>query len=166
MTGDAKYLHHKRELISKHGYADNILNQKMFYPPEENHSDDELAFLPYYALVRHETDTKLQSIWMRSMRRSWGAQRNERASLWDIIYGVGVVQGGGNEDFGLPGAVETLRNWPLDLRTWGIDVAGRADTLLDPVPDRFGKPQVLEVVPMDERPVGKWNSNPYSGGST
>lgn len=166
MTGDAKYLDHKRELISKHGYADSILNQKMLYPPEENHSDDELAFLPYYGLVLHETDPELRRIWMRSLKRAWEAQRKEKASLWDIIYGAGLVQKGGKEDFGLPGAVETLRNWPLDLRTWGIDVVGRADTLIDPVPDRFGKPHVLEVVPVDERPVGKWNASPYSGGST
>ncbi len=161
MTGNPKYLEHKRKLIVEYGYADNILNQKMTYPPEENHSDDELAFLPYYGLLKYETDPALKEIWKKSIHRSWEAQRQEKASLWEFIYGSAE-----NDDFNLPGAVETLRNWPLDLRTWGVDVLGRTDTTTDQVPDRFGRPQVLEILPVDERPVAKWNSNPYSGGST
>ena len=161
MTGDTKYRDCKYELITKHGYAENILNQKMTYPPEENHSDDELAFLPYYGLLKYETDPALKKIWAESLRRSWETQRKEKASLWNIIYGTS-----GAADFLLEDAIDNLRNWPLDLRTWGVDVAGRTDTLIDPVPDRFGKPQVLQVLPIDERPMAKWNANPYSIGST
>ncbi|MFO0897190.1 MAG: hypothetical protein U0836_07145 [Pirellulales bacterium] len=71
ITGDPKYAAVARELIEKHAYATNTIDQKLLWPPHAvNHSDDELAFLSYYPLLRYERDTKLaRCTWPASAAR-------------------------------------------------------------------------------------------------
>ncbi len=46
-----------QELIEKHAYATNTVQQKQVWPPYfVNHSDDELAFLSYYPLLMLERE--------------------------------------------------------------------------------------------------------------
>jgi len=49
----------------------------------------------------------------------------------------------------------------MDLITWGIDNSGRRDIAFDVESGRFGELQTVEVLPLDELPIAKWNSNPY-----
>ena len=61
ITGDAKYSRAAKELIEKHAYAMNTIDQKMLWPQDAvNHSDDELAFLAYYPLLWYERGPKLR----------------------------------------------------------------------------------------------------------
>lgn len=156
LTGDAKYQKAYMELITKHHYALNTLDQKITVPGEVNHSDDELAFLSYYALLRYETDPNLRAIYLMSLERSWQIERPERNPLWNFIYGAHTGNPCGVED-----AVRTLEEIPLDLLDWPVHNSHRADLKWDEVAGRFGERQVTDPLPFDERPMMKWNGNPY-----
>ena len=77
-----------RELIQEHGYALNTVDQKITKEGHVNHSDDELAFLSYYPLLRYERDPHLRALYLSSLERSWQIERPERCSLWNVIYGA------------------------------------------------------------------------------
>jgi hypothetical protein len=157
VTGDSQYLDESQRLIREFGYAGNMLNQKVETPWEVNHSDDELAFLPYYSLLLYEDVPTLRGIYLRSLERSWQIEIPEQSALWNIIYGA--VSG---KECRIQEAVETLRDWPLDLIDWQVDNAHRLDVLIDRDLSRFGGTQLLQVLPPDERPLMRWNGNPYS----
>jgi hypothetical protein len=59
-------------------------------------------------------------------------------------------------------AIQTLRHIPMDLITWTVTNSHRLDVAIDPNLDRFGHKQSLIALAPDERPVMKWNGNPYS----
>lgn len=144
------------DLIHHHHYALNTVRQKLIFPAEVNHSDDELAFLAYYSLLRYEEDPALRTLYLLSLERSWQIERPERNPLWNFIYGA--VTG---HPCDVEASVQTLREIPLDLVDWRMVNSHRADMALDERPGRFGEQQSIEVLPYDERAVGKWNSNPY-----
>ncbi len=163
MTGEEKYQRAYLELIKKHHYGLNVIDQKVLRPGSINHSDDELAFTAYYPLLKYERDPDLRAMLDMSMRRSWAIERPERCPWFNFIYGA--VTG---DPCDIEGAVRTLREIPMDLRYWAVRNSLRADLPLDPHADRFRHPQATEALPADERPMFKWNGNPYEldgGGS-
>lgn len=64
-------------------------------------------------------------------------------------------------DFDLNGAIQTLKEIPLDLVDWTVKNSERKDIKLRLYRDRFGKKQSEEVLPFYERPIMIWNANPY-----
>jgi len=54
-----------------------------------------------------------------------------------------------------------LREIPLDLRHWDVRNSHRPDVALDPDAGRFREAQSREALPAGERPMMKWNGNPY-----
>ena len=147
-----------QELIEKHRYHLLTRNQKIMVPGAINHSDDELAFLSYYPLLRYETDPALQTVYRQSLERSWQIERPERNPLWNVIYAAGS----GAEAYDRDAAVRTLREIPMDLVQWSIRNSHRRDVPIDPMADRFKRPQALIVLPYDELPMSKWNGNPFA----
>ena len=61
----------------------------------------------------------------------------------------------------------TLERIPMGLIEWDVRNSHRRDLALSGERDRFARVQILAVLPPDERPVQKWNSNPHApdGGS-
>ncbi|HEY3128234.1 MAG TPA: hypothetical protein VGL91_02135 [Acidobacteriota bacterium] len=59
-------------------------------------------------------------------------------------------------------AIQTLQQIPMDLITWDVTNSHRLDIVLDPNLDRFHRQQSLLVLSPDERPLMKWNGNPYA----
>jgi hypothetical protein len=57
--------------------------------------------------------------------------------------------------------VETLREIPLDPRHWDVRNGQRPDVPRHPDRGRFGEEQSASVLPAGERPLMKWNGNPY-----
>ena len=49
----------------------------------------------------------------------------------------------------------------MDMIEWSVQNSHRIDLKLVPDKDRFNRAQLSEVLAPDERPVAKWNSNPY-----
>jgi len=151
------------DLINTHRYHLLTRNQKIMVPGSINHSDDELAFLSYYPLLRYETAPKLLEVYRLSLERSWQIERPERNPLWNFIYAAGT----GAKEFDRVESLRTLREIPMDLIKWDVRNSHRQDLPIDPMTDRFKRRQALIVLPYDELPMWKWNGNPYNadGGS-
>jgi len=157
ITGNTRYARVYDELVKK-GYAQNTLQQRINIPGHVNHSDDELAFLSYYPLLLYEENPELRKIYLRSITRSWNIEKPERNPLWNFIYRLAFKK---KVDFDSEGAVQTLREIPLDLVTWTVRNSHRKDIKFRFYRDRFGRKQTWTVLPFYERPIMKWNENPY-----
>jgi hypothetical protein len=91
-----------------------------------------------------------------------GYEKLERNTLEHAVSLSAVAD---DDDFA--GAVQTLREWPVDPREWLDDNSHRVDAELD-VNDRFDAPQLKTVFPYDEIRAMQWNGDPYAvtGGSS
>jgi len=49
----------------------------------------------------------------------------------------------------------------MDLIEWTVRNSSRRDVTVDASHDRFGQRESTTLLPPDERPVMKWNSNPF-----
>ena len=162
MTANAQYRTRYeaayQDLIKTHRYHWLTRNQKVVVPGSINHSDDELAFLSYYPLLRYETDPALLAVYKQSLERSWQIERPERNPLWNVIYAAGT----GAAEFDRDLSIRTLREIPMDQVEWTVKNSNRQDVPVDPLSDRFQRRQALIVLPYDELPMSKWNGNPYA----
>jgi hypothetical protein len=162
LTGNAQYRARYQaaynDLVTTHKYHWLTRNQKIMVPGHINHSDDELAFLSYYPLLRYETDAALLEVYKQSLERSWQIERPERNPLWNVIYAAGT----GAREFDRVETLRTLQEIPLDTIDWTVRNSQRRDVQVDPMSDRFGHRQALTVLPYDELPMSKWNGNPYN----
>jgi hypothetical protein len=162
LTGNAgfrvKYQAAYDDLVRTHKYHWLTRNQKVMVPGHINHSDDELAFLSYYPLLRYETDPKLLDVYKQSLERSWQIERPERNPLWNVIYAAGT----GAAEFDRAESLRTLQEIPMDTIEWSVTNSHRLDVPVDPMSDRFHRRQALIVLPYDELPMSKWNGNPYN----
>jgi hypothetical protein len=161
VTGDARFEDAYQDLINNYALADLALDAAIYFPLITNHSTDELLFLAYYPLLRYETDTVLRAKYLDGLRRTWGFNRIEQSSFFDITFGALSL---GQEDFDLPAAMDNLREIPLDLVEWTMKNSDRQDIELDPLPNRFGEvisATDMPPLPPDERPVMIWNGDPF-----
>src|SRR4030095_6095998 len=63
ITGDSKYGSASRDLIDRHGYAHNAMYPKVHNGPGSgNQSDDEMAFMCFYSLLRYSRDESLKAL--------------------------------------------------------------------------------------------------------
>jgi hypothetical protein len=154
----ARYQRAYDDLINTHKYHLLTRNQKIMVPGHINHSDDELAFLSYYPLLRYETDPTLLDVYKQSLERSWQIERPERNPLWNVIYASGTSA----REFDRDESLRTLQEIPMDTIGWAVSNSQRQDVPIDPMSDRFGYKQALIVLPYDELPMSKWNGNPYN----
>ena len=156
ITGNSKFQDAYQYLVREHHYALNTIDQKIMPPGIVNHSDDELAFLAYYTLLTYEKDPDLRALYLLSLERGWQYERPEHCPLWNFIYGALTGNHCDAEE-----AILTLEQIPMDLITWTMRNSHRADIPLDESPGRFDEPQSVAAIPADERPVMRWNGNPY-----
>ncbi len=156
VTGDPKFESAYQTLVKKHHYVENMIQQKNYGPFDINHSDDELAFLPYYTLFCYANDAELLPFYKQSMQRSWNVEQADRIPIWNIIASFAL-----QKDCDLKIALEELQQIPMDLITWRMENSHRWDLPQDQLVDRFGKPQAIRPIPTPERGVSKWNSNTY-----
>ena len=153
----ARYQAAYKDLVETHHYHFLTRNQKVMVPGHVNHSDDELAFLSFYPLLRYEPDPELLGIYRQSLERSWQIERPERNPLSNVIYAVGT----GAAEFDRAESLRTLHEMPVDQVQWTVKNSNRKDVPVDPMADRFQHAQALIVLPYDELPMWKWNGNPY-----
>ncbi|HEX4071628.1 MAG TPA: hypothetical protein VHX68_10670, partial [Planctomycetaceae bacterium] len=159
IVGKPRYEQVARELIEKHGYARNTVKQKI--KEAANHSDDELAFLAYYPLLKYERDPKLRELYLASIRRSWEIARPEQSPLFNYIYAAALQADHWTNatarppiaevpptDYDADACVEWFREVPTDLVDWMVDNSGRNDASAKPFS-------------VFERGILKWNGNPY-----
>lgn len=159
ITGDERYARAYADRIQR-GYAAHVVHYRRWPGGGEiNFSDDELAYLSFDPLLRYERDPRLRETYLDSLRFTWSQIRPDRNPLWNFI---SVASGAGpmTPDV-LDDSRRTLERIPLDLVTWSVRNSHRRDVALHADKDRFDKPQLVAVPAPDERPVTKWNANPY-----
>ncbi len=54
-------------------------------PDDDNYSDDELTFFPYYTMFTSAGAQKYP-VFSSSLRRTWSLCRSLRSDLWNAIY--------------------------------------------------------------------------------
>ena len=167
MTGKAVYKEKALELLEKHGYLENITASMRLLRPtkgfihlgiemgdEWNHSDDELAFVTYWVLYRFALNDDLKSRFGAAIKDHWDMEKAEQSPFWNFIYA-----GCGGADCDAPGAVWTLRGFPLDTITWRVENAHRKD--LTPMSENFRKQELEELLPPGERHIVRCNTQPF-----
>jgi hypothetical protein len=164
ICGDAKYGAKYRELIEKHHYLLNLVEQKIAHPWFlVNHSDDQMAFMVYYCLLSLEKDPDTRRVLLQSMERSWKMERAEASPFFNFVYGT--VTGSRCD---VEASVSTLQDWPWELIDWEMRGTHRADvTVLQTRKRGRVMAQTTVPLPISERRLMRWNGNPYQcdGGS-
>lgn len=180
VTKDPRYQIVARELIERHGYAVNLLYPKYTLGVGGgNQSDDEMALMNYYHLLKYETDPVVKAIAARSLHAYWQLERPERNPFFNVLAAVSLegltyTTPFEVETLTLPVAawrddtLDTLRRFPLDLVDHGLQNSHRLD--IEPLPAHIrggGRAAGLlkrdgKVLPVDERMVFHWNVDPYA----
>jgi hypothetical protein len=179
IVGGTRYQAASKELIERHGYAINTVWQKHIWPPVVNHSDDELAFLCYYPLLRYERDPALRKIYIASLERSWRIERPEVSPLFDFIYAACRQAERWTDTEKRPSegwvdpkkydrelCLDWFRDVPADLIDWSVKNSDRQD-LGEVKMSRHRRVSSTRVLNVAERPLMRWNGDPYEldGGS-
>lgn len=179
MTGEPHFDEAYRRLIRDHHYDTNLMVPKIQVGPGSgNQSDDEMAFMCFYSLLKYETDAALRQKYALALADYWAVERLERNPLFNIaaaasLQGARFENAYGTLDLAARGdwledSLDSLRRLPLDRIDWGHRNSHR----LDLVPVRAlisedeGRPvsgyrRDGKALPVDERYFSFWNHNPY-----
>ena len=159
ITGEARFAEAYQDRVRR-GYAKHMrLYRRWSGGGEVNFSDDELAYLSYQPLLKYERDPKLRKEYLDGLKFTWSQIRPDRNPLWNYISAAG---GAGRMTRAIRDeSRRTLERIPLDMIEWTTRNSHRQDVRQQPARDRFERTQLAEVLAPDERPVEKWNSNPY-----
>jgi hypothetical protein len=157
VTSDAKYGAEMKKVAEDLGYLQiaGTLKQRRI---ELNYSDEELAMLSFYPLIRYEKNPQYREAILKAMDDWFENERREKNPLWNVIYELGR---GENAEL-RRASIETLERMPLDLRKWRVENSWRKELPLAGAADRFGRRETTVLLPPDERAVMKWNSNPFT----
>ncbi|HPN33029.1 MAG TPA: hypothetical protein PK843_00825 [bacterium] len=190
ITGDAKYRIVADSLIKRHGYLQNLMNMKVQRGiGTGNQSDDEMAFMCYYNLIKYEPDPLRRSQYAASFWLTWRLEAPEMNPLFNFLMaascnGVRYADQWGTHALDATGdwledGVETLKRFPLDRFDWRHDNSRRIDLIrlselgacFDENPQDFPRRGYRvngKVIPVDECHFNHWNRNPFelkTGGS-
>ncbi|MCX6634638.1 MAG: hypothetical protein NT090_06095, partial [Acidobacteria bacterium] len=156
ITGNQRYAREYRKVAFEMKYAE-LATRLLELREELNYSDEELAMLPFCLLFRHERDPKLLALYRTALDQWWRNIQREKNPLWTFIY----LQGRPDAKVDAEGALRTLYRIPMDLAGWTVKNSHRKDVRMASTPDRQGRPEAETLLPPDERPVMKWNGNPF-----
>jgi hypothetical protein len=159
ITGDAKYDVEYQKVARQMGYA-KIATRYRELADEINYSDEELALLSFYTLFRYEREPDLVKLYRQALGGWWHNIARERNPLWNLIAlhsDPSIGERGRLTEEGL----RTLEEIPMDLVNWTVDNSHRSDLKWDSSKDRFKTRQTTTWIRPDERPVMKWNGNPF-----
>lgn len=187
ITGDAKYKEYMQILMDEHGYHQNMLYPKVHMGAGTgNQSDDEMAFMTYYNLMKYESDPELKRRWALSWSHYWRLEEPENNPFFNFAYiamckdvvtitpfaEVPMIP---RSQEWLDESIETLVRFPMDRFAWGHDNSERLDIKYLPPwsylagESRRGRGQGYRpdnnVIPVDERYFNHWNHSPWSLGN-
>jgi hypothetical protein len=159
MTGDARYLEAKAELMELHGYADNAVREKHYSDIRaRDGSNDEMAAQSWYALLRYETDPALRERWVEGWGNSFADMREHQASFWNM-----VEASTGRPDYDIELTARWLRLAPVDMVRWDTHNSHRQD--LAPVPLPYMNDGAVRtdglILPYEERRCDRWNTDSF-----
>eukprot|EP01043_Picozoa_sp_COSAG02_P081857 COSAG02_NODE_20218_length_842_cov_1.419919_1_plen_208_part_10 len=113
------------------GYAENMLNTKIEAPVDDNYSDDQLTFLPYYTFLTTTAEPARRAPALASLERTWQAVKNGRSDLWAVIYmalaaGANTANNQSSRTAQLS-LLWNLQTWPMELINWNTSNDDRID---------------------------------------
>lgn len=160
VSANPSFLTAYHRLIDQDGYLHYIMEgvSKLPPPTHYNYSDEELAFLSFYSLLKYEHNPGLRQQFQSALTGLWRHAEGEHNPLWDYIYKVGT----GARNYDAQGALNTLEQIPLDTIYWTVHNSQRLDLPIYPFPNADGEKQSMKVIPPDERCTSKWNENPFA----
>lgn len=156
VTGDDKYHREYLRVANDMGYA-KLTTRYLELQEELNYSDEELAMLSFYPLFLYEKDPALLGLYRQALDQWWQNCQRELNPLWTFIYAVANPAA----KVDMEGAVWMLQRLPMDLIKWTVKNSHRADVSKVDQADRHHRAEFKELLPPDERPVMKWNGNPF-----
>jgi hypothetical protein len=183
VTGDPKYAAAARELIDREGYAQNAMHTKVQHGPGSgNQSDDEMAIMCYYGLLRFSQDETLKTMMRYSFYRYWLNESPEMNPFFNFAYAAVCLKATSTSPWGsfpvspwpgwLDDSMATLYGFSLDRLNWPLRNSHRLDLVrLSPVrsvdlesPDhgrRRGNRVNGKVLPVENRFFNHWNTDPW-----
>lgn len=191
ITEDPKYHQTTRELVERHGYAQNAMHPKVQHGPGSgNQSDDEMAFMCFYNLLRYSKDEPLKSLIRVSFFRYWANEAQEMNPFFNFAYAAPCLEASGMTPFGdFPltpwtgwheDSMATLYGFSLDRLDWPHRNSHRLDIVTlrrvaasdfseSDQPRQRGYRTNGKVLPVENRHFGHWNTDPwrldYNGGA-
>lgn len=183
VTGDAKYGRASRELIDRHGYAQNAMVPKIQAGiGSGNQSDDEMAFMCFYNLIRYSRDEELRERMRLSFLNFWSLEEPEMNAFFNFAFaavnlGQSISTQWGPTDLSPWGdwreaSGAMLTGLPLDRRSWSARNSHRLDlqrlprqNSIDLVePDRRARGWRVnqKVLPVENRDFHHWNTDPWT----
>jgi hypothetical protein len=164
ICGEKRYADAYDDLIENHHYLLNTLTFRRRVPWYIlNHSDDELAYVCYYPLLRLEQSPERRRILVQSIVRTWEDSpdeetiRAEKSPFYNFLYGGATGRPCAAED-----AIEALQEWPWELVNWTMQNSHRHDVTLRIAPMARNRSQTTRLIPMTERRVMRWNGDPFA----
>jgi hypothetical protein len=183
MTGDAKYRDHLNLLMNEHAYHTNAMIYKIHRGiGSGNQSDDEMAFMSYYNLIKYANDEKLRRQIMYSFFSAWINEQPEMNPFFNFAFAAFGIDFLHADQWGsrrlapwkgwLEDAMTTLQGFPLDRLNWASQNSHRLDILplprqqqtvdvTDSARQRIGFRVNGKVIPVENRHFNHWNTNPW-----
>ena len=155
VTGKAKYRDAAQFLVTKHGYDRNMLLTVFDTPSERTHIEDELLSIVYPNLLTHPVLPSLRPVAQTSMRNWHKTAERDGIPLYDFVYNRFS-----GKQVNLNRAIETLRDWPLDMIEWTVDNSQRDDVHKDLTPGRETG-MLTRILPRSEMGLSMWDQEPY-----
>ncbi len=182
ITGDPKYGRHAEKLMREHAFDTNAMVSKIQRGiGSGNQSDDEMAFMSYYNLLKYTKNEKLRKRMILSFYNAWIIEQPEMNPFFNFAYAaMGLGQKTTNPwgtyslspwEGWLEDSMATLKGFPLDRVNWPCRNSHRVDLLRlgrqqgqDPTepPSRTSGYRVCgKVLPVENRHFNHWNTNPW-----
>ena len=158
VTGQERFRTEYHRIANELGYLRNVVQGMTETPPEINYSDEELAFLAWYPLMRVEDEPQMRGQYRQALEAFWCRRiRSEANPLWNYIYAAGADA----KDYAAEAALRALERIPIDTISWTVKNSQRSDLQLIAAYGRWGEKQASSAIPPNERRVMKWNGNPF-----
>ena len=166
-TGKEIYKNKANEMMTKYGYLENLSRPFSQIGPngadelskvlsqEWNHSDDEMYFLAYWGLYPYSLSSDLKAKYKSAIKDHWEIERPEGNALWNFTYAMT-----GARDFDLVPSIDFLKEYPVDLRNWGMHNAHRND--IEMVAPNFRGQTTRERLPLSEIPIYRHNGQIFN----
>jgi hypothetical protein len=114
-----------------------------------------MYFLAYWGLFPYSLNGDLKTKFGEAIRDHWEIERPEGNALWNFTYAMT-----GARDFDLATSIDFLKDYPLDMRTWGVHNSHRKDIELLPV--NFRGQTTKERLPLNEIPIYRHNGQIFN----
>ena len=182
VTGDPKYGEASRMLIEEHGYDQNAMRAKIQYGiGSGNQSDDELAIMSFYNLIRYTKNEALRERMRYSFFTYWRLEYPEMNPFFNFAYAASCQGATYTNQWGTYSldpwrdwsrdAIATLTGFPLDRVNWARQNSHRLDLVYLPrqqavdLDESAGRGRGYrvnnKVLPVQERHFNHWNTDPW-----